>query len=164
MTHARWISRCLAVGPYPLNGEAELASAGITSILNVAGPIPEVFDRGRFRSVVSLPFEDLVPMPPELVREVVEILHWLLHESDDSKVYVHCSAGQNRSPTAIWLTLIAAGIDPDAAGELIGEAHFDANPGHPRLVPPDSGLIEVAQQLGAGLRFRADLLTPPEPR
>ena len=49
MTHARWISRCLAVGPYPLNGEAELASAGITSILNVAGPIPLHVSRRRLR-------------------------------------------------------------------------------------------------------------------
>ena len=30
----------------------------------------------------------------------------------DSQVYIHCIAGQLRSPTALWLYLMACGVPP----------------------------------------------------
>ena len=55
----------------------------------------------------------------------------------DTKLYIHCSAGQNRSPTGLWLYLIALGMEREAAARLIVERCPDAVPGHSALVDDD---------------------------
>ena len=40
-----------------------------------------------------------------------------------AKVYVHCSAGVNRAPTAIWLYFVAKGYSQEDAAELLHSAN-----------------------------------------
>ena len=72
----------------------------------------------------------------------------MLHTDIDSKVYVHCSARQNRSPNILWLYLTALGIPPESGIQLISAARLDAVPGHQILVPPNSPLLEEAKRFG----------------
>jgi hypothetical protein len=64
----------------------------------------------------------------------------------DSHVYVHCVAGHLRSPTILWLYLIACGIAPEEAREWITTRSPDAAPGGSRMI--DESHIEFARQHG----------------
>jgi len=87
-------------------------------------------------------------------------LHQMVSESD-ARVYVHCIAGLNRSPTIAWLYLVACGLLPDDATRMIEMRSPDSIAPHPKLV--DARLIGAMQKLGAE-RFlphpRMDALSP----
>jgi hypothetical protein len=70
----------------------------------------------------------------------------MLRASPESKVYVHCLAGQNRSPTVVWLFLIACGLGPTKGKRFITNRVCDAVPGHAALV--DHRLIEKVRDYG----------------
>ncbi|MBI4148538.1 hypothetical protein HY490_04565 [Candidatus Woesearchaeota archaeon] len=72
----------------------------------------------------------------------------MLHSDTDSKVYVHCSAGQNRFPNIVWLYLTSVGLPPEYGIKLISSARLDAVPGHEAMVPKGSSLIEEIQRFG----------------
>ena len=63
-----------------------------------------------------------------------------------SKVYVHCVACQNRSPTIVWLYFLACGMSDTAAEELIAVRCPDAVPGHAALV--DGRLLQLVREHG----------------
>ena len=65
---------------------------------------------------------------------------------DGSKVYLHCIACQNRSPTILWLYFVACGMDDDSARELISRRCPDAVPGHKSLV--DDRLVKRVRDHG----------------
>jgi hypothetical protein len=92
---------------------------------------------------VHLPVEDLTPLPAEQLRECLDSLHAMVVE-EESRCLVHCTAGQNRSPTVLWFYLIACGVEPDQAELLIANASFDSIPGHPKLVTPELMPMVVA--------------------
>ena len=46
----------------------------------------------------------------------------------DSKAYVHCQAGMNRSPNILWLYFIACGMELNAAVQMIMTASPYAAP------------------------------------
>lgn len=95
--------------------------------------------------VQSYPFEDLVRIPTEQAIECLNILHEMV-TATDSNVYVHCIAGWNRSPTIVWLYLIACGIDPREAKTRIESVSYDAVPAHSKLV--DKELTDAVIRYG----------------
>ena len=140
-----WVSPCLGLGPYPLPEAAKrLHAGGISHVLNVAEARGS-FDPTPFVEVAFHPLDDLRLLPTPLVDACLRSLERMLREPN-ARVYVHCSAGQNRSPTILWLYLIACGLEPEEAGAKIAAASFDACPGHPALI--DEALVTWARAVG----------------
>jgi protein-tyrosine phosphatase len=84
-------------------------------------------------------------MPEEQVANCLSSFHRMICEPD-SKIYVHCIAGQNRSPTIAWLYLVGCGVSPRDAKAMIERSSPDAIPGHSKLV--DDQLIAAVIKLG----------------
>ncbi|MCC9606594.1 dual specificity protein phosphatase family protein [Blastopirellula sp. JC732] len=130
-----WVSPRLAVGRFvdPLRRE-ELLSQQVTHILNVsdAASLPET-TLAPFAQVSDVPIADLTPIPVESALQCMEVIRRAFGD-DDSKVFVHCIAGQNRSPTILWLFLIACGLKEEEAKERINRTSPDAAPGHRSLI------------------------------
>jgi len=129
-------------GPAPREW-GSLVERGITHVLNVA----ELPNRNVPSSIVEQhsPVADLQHIPDDYVFAVVSHMRSVL--SDPSKLlFVHCAAGQNRSPTIAWLFLIACGIGPDDARNCIESNAPEAEPGHPSLV--DEELVERVVEYG----------------
>ncbi|HEX3602073.1 MAG TPA: dual specificity protein phosphatase [Lacipirellulaceae bacterium] len=135
------------MGPFasPTRAPA-LVAAKITHILNV-GEAPSVLTASAdgFREVVWHPIVDLVRMSEENVEGCLQSLHRMVCEPG-AKVYVHCIAGQNRSPTIVWMYLVACGISPSDGKAIIERAAPDAVPGHSKLV--DDALIATVTERG----------------
>jgi len=158
------VSRSIWLGPFASPQRlSTLVAAGITHILNV-GEAPSVLaaNDGPFREIAWHPIVDLERMPDESAINCLLKLHGMLCERE-ARVYVHCIAGLNRSPTIVWLYMVACGIDPDAAKRMITRQAQDAVPGHARLV--DTKLIERIRGFGIGAFLphpRLDALDPPD--
>lgn len=156
------ITRVLSVGRFATPERAEeLRAAGVTHILNVSsGPNQVAASEGGFHEVSWEPLEDHTPLSPGVLVGILETLHRMACEPG-SHVYVHCVAGHLRSPTILWLYLIACGIAPDDAREWIEQRSPEAAPGHTRIVDGDH--VRLAQQHGLA-RFRphprAEVLAP----
>ena len=142
ITHSLWLGPFASPERQPV-----LVETGVTHLLNVgeAASIIEAAD-GPFREVVWRPITDLERVPEESALACLAVLHRMVCQPD-ARVYVHCIAGWNRSPTVVWLYLIACGLAPDKARGVIEQRAPDANPGHARLV--DAALVETIQQFGA---------------
>jgi len=144
-----WITRRIAQGQFATEERARhLRSQGITHVLNV-GESPSIIsaeDYG-FRAVRDCPTPDFCRLPDAAVLASLNALHEMLSEGD-SKVFIHCVAGQNRSPTILWLYFIACGMSRAAAKELITSHTMDAVPGHPQLV--DDQLVAAVVAHGSG--------------
>jgi hypothetical protein len=133
-----------------------LVAAGVTHLLNV-GEAPSVLSTtdGSFREVAWHPVADLERIPDEVASSSLKTLHRMVCEPN-ARVYVHCIAGWNRSPTMVWLYLVACGLPPEPARALVESHAPDAVPGHARLV--DLALVESVQGLG-----RQSFLPHPRP-
>jgi len=141
------ITNVIWQGPFASAARLErLRAIGVTHILNV-GDAPSVLhiDDGPFIDVRWVEIVDLERIPQDLAIASLDTLHAMV-ATPNSTVYVHCVAGYNRSPTIVWLYLIACGVDPDAAKEFIGRRSLDAVPGHPRLI--DADLIATVRSHG----------------
>jgi hypothetical protein len=160
------VTRSLWLGPFasPVR-QPVLVASSVTHILNV-GEAPSVLSArdGPFREVAWHPITDLERVPDELALACLTTLHRMVCQPD-ARVYIHCIAGQNRSPTVLWLYLVACGVPADRAKELIEAAARDAIPGHGRLV--DAALVELVRRFG-GLSFlphpRPEALDPDTAR
>lgn len=152
-----WITRRIAQGLFATHERAHyLRSQGITHVLNVGESASIITaDEYGFRSVRDSPVRDFQRIPEGIAFACLDALHAMLCEAG-SKVYVHCVAGQNRSPTVLWLYFIACGMTPQAAGVLIASHTLDAVPGHPQLV--DERLI--ASVVAHGCKRYLPLLDP----
>jgi hypothetical protein len=151
------VTRSIWVGPFASpQRRARLVERGITHVLNV-GEAPSVLTvtDGPFKEIAWYPIVDLERVPDKAAIAILTKLHEMLCQSDAS-VYVHCIAGWNRSPTMVWLYLVACGMDQEEAKNLITRHAWDAVPGHARLV--DASLIEFVQRFG-----NESLLPHPRP-
>jgi protein-tyrosine phosphatase len=127
------ITSAIWLGPFASpKRELELIAAGVTHVLNV-GEAPSVIAAGNFRDVAWHEIADLTRIPDDQAIACLSTLHRMVCESD-ARVYVHCVAGWNRSPSVVWLYLVACGLSPQEARSLIERGAPDAIPGHPQLV------------------------------
>ena len=143
-----WITKRIAQGQFATPERAAvLRDQGVTHILNVGegGSIISAESFG-FREVRDCPVVDLQRIPSDVATGAMDALHAMLSFSE-SRVFIHCIAGQNRSPSILWLYFVACGMSPDDARTLITERSPDAVPGHGQLV--DDRLISVARSHGA---------------
>lgn len=143
-----WITRRLALGAFATEARAQyLLAHGVTHILNVGEGASVIRAQpGGFIQVIDYPIADLARIPDAAALECLDILHEML-QAPAGKVYVHCIAGQNRSPTVLWLFLIACGLAPSEAKRRIEDRTPDAVPGHSLLI--DEALVQLVQAHGA---------------
>jgi hypothetical protein len=158
------ITRALSVGRFATPERAdELRAAGVTHILNVCEAPPAVCASAiGFRAVEWVPIEDRTPLDPRTLAQLLDTLHAMVVEPE-SHVYVHCIAGQLRSPTVLWLYLVACGVPPQDAREWIEDRSPDASPGSTRMV--NESHVRFAQQHGLARYIphpRAEALAPFE--
>jgi protein tyrosine phosphatase len=124
----------------------ELQRLRVTDIVNVSDtPSQLTIDDGPFRSVTWFDIEDRIPIPTKIAIDALDQIHAAL-SANNGCVYVHCMAGWNRSPTVIWLYLLACGVDRELATTAICANAYDAVPGHALLV--NSKLVESVMQHG----------------
>jgi hypothetical protein len=156
------ITRALSVGRFASPERAgHLRAAGVTHVLNVSDSPSKVLPGDdSFRAVEWVPIDDAERLTEAEAVRVLDTLHRLVCEPG-AHVYVHCVAGQLRSPTVIWLYLIACGFDPAAAREVVESRAPGANPGARRL--GDSQVVLHAQLHGLRTYFphpRPEALVP----
>lgn len=142
-----WITRCIAQGPFATEARgAELLMDRVTHVLNVSDtPCRIHAGPDGFEEVAWEPVSDLERIPDELALRCLDTLHRMLTRPE-SRVYVHCVAGQIRSPTILWLYFVACGLSPSQARQRIEERTLDAVAGHSRLI--DRNLVELVQRHG----------------
>lgn len=119
-------------GSYPSPDSISfMLKLGVTHLLNLDTPYP---DRSMFEEQGVCVHEhfipDMCPMNQKDAESIVQIIHDSLRKPG-SKIYVHCNAGINRSPTCVWLYLIASGLREEEAREQM----LGANK---QLVVPDT--------------------------
>lgn len=133
-TGVYWVTPRLAVGRFvdPPRRDVLLAQQ-VTHVLNVsdAASLPETF--ASFAQVCDVPIADLAPIPVDSALQCIDVIRQAMLV-EDAKIYVHCIAGQNRSPTILWLFLIACGLAEEEAKSKINRVSPDAAPGHGLLV------------------------------
>lgn len=155
------ITQCLSVGPFASPQRAEqLLAAGVTHVLNVSDVPGEVSAAHGFAGVAWVPMKDSRRLLPSTAEWALNTLHQFASKPG-AHVYVHCVLGQVRSPTILWLYLIALGISPDEAQEWIESRAPDAVAGHHRMV--DHEHVLLAQKYGLANFFphpRPELSVP----
>ncbi len=128
-----WVTKRLAFGPYPTHPEY-LVREGFTHLLNVAEPYKNKHLSCLFYKATSVSLEDFKPISLPSAQRALFHIHTFLHTCQEAKVYVHCAAGQHRSPTIILLYLVSLGLPPADGIELLSKTHVDSVPGHPKLI------------------------------
>ena len=155
------ITQCLSVGPFASPQRAEqLLAAGVTHILNVSHEPSELSPAQGFAEVEWVSMSDSVRLPRETATRALDALHRLA-SAPESHVYVHCVAGLVRSPTILWLYLIALGVPPKDARSWIEKRSTKSNPGSSAMV--DHEHVLLAQMHGLMHFFphpRAELVVP----
>jgi hypothetical protein len=140
------VTRALAVGPFLTPDRVPAAHRlGITHIFNVSNSSPQ-HDPSQFQGSAWEALSDAERIPDHRLTVILTSLHHMAAQPG-ANVYVHCIAGQLRSPTVLWLYLSALGLSPDEARDWIETASPDAVPGHPRLA--DGNTLTFAQKFGA---------------
>jgi hypothetical protein len=157
------ITQCLSVGPFPSEEDAaRLRAAGVTHVLNVSDAASELSPAHGFAEVAWVPLSDSRRLTPASTTKLLATLHRLA-SAPGAHAYVHCVMGQLRSPTVLWLYLVALGIPPDEAQEWIESRAPDAVAGHFRMV--DREHVLLAQRHGLANFFphpRPELVVPYE--
>lgn len=156
------VTECLSIGPFASAERAEqLRAAGVTHVLNVSdGPSVVTAGAGGFASVAWVPMSDSKRLPTAVALRAIATLHELASKPD-AHVYVHCVAGMVRSPTILWLYLIALGVPPKDARTWIEARSPRANAGAAAMV--DHEHVRLAQMHGLMHFFphpRPNLIAP----
>lgn len=117
------------VGQYPkAESFLRLQQLGVTTILNVSGG---TYSQAGF-SVVNVPVQDLVELPLPTTDQIVTVIAGVVRRGE--RIYVHCIAGQNRSPGSVFLGLLALGKSEGEAVRLIEDSTLDAVPRHEAII------------------------------
>lgn len=141
------ITQCISQGPFPTVDRVEALHQGrVSHVVNVSdAPSVILADEHSFDDVLDFPIPDFQRLPDKYVRTVLNALHNILKQGE-TRVFIHCVAGQNRSPTLLWLFLLACGLNAKEARRRIEERTLDAVAGNPSLV--DDKLIEMVRDYG----------------
>jgi protein-tyrosine phosphatase len=143
-----WITACIAQGGYPDEADFQhLREAGITHLFNVDLPYldSDSLKQMGFSDVLWKPIIDGRRIPDNDALACLDALHGAV-QNPDSRVYIHCHAGIQRSPTILWLYFVACGMTPDEARDLIIRSSKQAIAGHPALC--DVALVKLIQEHG----------------
>jgi hypothetical protein len=155
------ITECLSVGPFASPERAvNLLASGVTHVLNVSDGASAVSCATGFTEVADVSMHDSRRLPAFTTVRALDTLHRMA-SAPGAHVYVHCVAGQLRSPTILWLYLIALGIPPKDARDWIETRAPDAVAGHHRMV--DDSHVLLAQKHGLAHFFphpRDNIITP----
>lgn len=128
------ITQCLSVGPFAsADWASELLAAGVTHVLNVSDGPSHISPADGFVDVAWVPMYDDRRLPRDVARQAIQTLHEFA-SAPGAHVYVHCVAGLVRSPTILWLYLIALGVPAKDARTLIEQRNPRANAGAARMV------------------------------
>jgi hypothetical protein len=157
------VTRVLSVGPFASPERAEtLLVAGVTHVLNVSGGPSQLVAADGFAEVIWVPLDDFSRVPHHVATGLLDSLHRMASEPG-SHVYVHCVAGHLRSPTVLWLYLIALGVSPEEARGWIEARSRDAVPGHRRMVDHEHVALAKRHGLANFLPLsRPDVIVPFE--
>lgn len=140
------VTQCLSVGPFASAERAPvLLAAGVTHVLNVSESPNHISVGDGFANVVWVPMSDSRQLAPATAVQALGALHEFA-SLPESRVYVHCIAGQIRSPTILWLYLLALGVPLQDARDWIESRAPEAVAGHFRMV--DHKHISLAQEHG----------------
>jgi len=151
-----WVTRRIAIGRFATpQRRKHLLDCGVTHILNVSDTPSLPDEESRFQSIVDCPVVDLAPIPLELALQAIELISRIL-KHPDSKLFIHCIAGQNRSPSILFLYLLASGFPANDAEHLITSRSPDSIPHHKILISPP--LIEKMINLALTSEFHGDLI------
>lgn len=135
------ITAAIYQGAYPeQDAAAYLKQLGVSAILNVSGGSA---DSAEGFTCLSVPFPDGQPIPDDAIERCLLFLDRC--RASGHKVFVHCVAGQNRSPTIVWLYFIFGGMTPEQASTAFAGKTLDGVPGHPTLV--GSAQLRLVEQL-----------------
>ncbi|AMV30445.1 Dual specificity phosphatase, catalytic domain [Gemmata sp. SH-PL17] len=142
------ITQCLSVGPFASPERAQkLLAAGVTHVLNVSdGPSHVSAGKDSFADVLWVPMSDSRRLMFPTAVQAIDALHELA-SAPNAHVYVHCVAGIVRSPTILWLYLIACGLPTKFARDVIETRSPNATAGHYRMV--DHEHVSLAQKHGS---------------
>lgn len=155
------ITQCLSVGPFASSERVEkLLAAGVTHVLNVSDGPSHVSAGDGFTDVTWVPMSDSRRLSHATALRALDALHEFA-SVPDSHVYVHCVLGIVRSPTILWLYLIALGVPPADARDIIETRAPRATAGHFRMV--DQEHVRLVQKHGSANYFplpRPDLIVP----
>ena len=106
-----------------LPGVQQLRNAGITHVVDTMAEFNDAQWLGPSFHYLWNPTKDdgQHPKPPEWFAKTIEFtLAALTYQR--TKVYCHCSMGQNRGPSALYSVLLALGVAPDAAETMVRDA------------------------------------------
>jgi hypothetical protein len=159
------ITKALSVGPFASPERAkDLLAAGVTHVLNVSdGPSAVGAGEGSFAAVAWVPMSDSRRLPRATAVWALDTLHGLV-SVPESHVYVHCVAGLVRSPTILWLYLIALGVSPGDARTWIQGRVANANAGSSRMVDREHVILARMHGLMHFLPHpRPEIVVPFEP-
>lgn len=155
------VTQCLSVGPFALPERAtELRAAGVTHVFNVSDTPSQLAAADGFAEVAEVPMSDSRRLSTFVLAFALDTLHRLVSKPG-AHVYVHCVMGQLRSPTVLWLYLVALGVPPEEAREWIEVRSPDAVAGHHRMV--DGEHVLFAQKHGLARFFphpRPEVVVP----
>lgn len=151
------VTQVLSVGPFASGERADvLRAAGVTHVLNVSHQGSEIVAaEAGFKEVVWVPMSDSQRLPFPSAKLALDALHSFA-SAPGSHVYVHCVAGLVRSPTILWLYLIALGVSPHDARQWIQKRSPKSSAGSAAMV--DREHILFAHQHG-----KAKYLPHPRP-
>ena len=140
------ITQCLSVGMFAQAEDVpRLLAAGVTHVLNVSDRPSGVSAADGFTDVAWVPMSDSQRLIPSTAVQALNALHEFAAKPD-AHVYVHCMVGRLRSPTILWLYLIALGLDQSTARELIESRSPHATAGHHQMV--NQSHVRLAQTHG----------------
>ena len=143
-----WITKRIAQGQFATPKRAEvLRQQRVTHVLNVGeGQSVISAEQFGFQEVRDCPVVDLQRIPDDVAKSAMDAMHSML-SSPGSRLFIHCVAGQNRSPSILYLYLVACGMPSDEACILITDHSPDAVPRHGQMV--DDRLVAMARIHGA---------------
>jgi hypothetical protein len=144
-----WITERIAQGRHPflLKAYQELHLTGITHVLDLSD-MKLALDKTVYEQLQIIR-EDVIDfrlIPLAQMLTCINAIHKVMMQPEN-KLYIHCFAGHDRSPTILWLYLIACGMNAEAAKLLIKEKNPHANPGGKSLI--DHTHVPAAQLYGS---------------
>lgn len=137
MAQLDWVRPYLAIGPRPYDelDWQPLRKAEVTLIIDLNDSTLEGQKaRGLGIKHKGLKIDDPPTKPKTLITSFHQVCDWIEEgHSAGGKVYLHCTAGQQRSPTCAMAYLMANGETRQSAERIVKEARLGVWAGPARI-------------------------------